>query len=95
MYISSTTGRMPTMAAPTAMPMKPCSLMGVSMHPLGAEFVHEVAGHTEEAAVGADVFADEEDLLVAAHLFAQRLVDCLNIGCLSHECVSLPLAGVC
>ncbi len=31
MYISSTIGRSPTIAAPTAMPMKPCSLIGVSM----------------------------------------------------------------
>ncbi len=30
MYMSSTTGRMPTMAAPVAIPIKACSLMGVS-----------------------------------------------------------------
>jgi hypothetical protein len=31
MYISSMMGRIPTMAAPTAMPTNPCSLIGVSM----------------------------------------------------------------
>ncbi len=31
MYIYSTTGRMPVMAAPTAAPVNPCSLMGVWM----------------------------------------------------------------
>ena len=34
-YISSTTGCMPRMAAPTAMPMNPSSEMGVSMTRLG------------------------------------------------------------
>ena len=35
MYINSHTGRKPVIAAPTAMPMKACSLMGVSSRRLG------------------------------------------------------------
>jgi len=50
-----------------------------------AELFHHVARHAEEAAIVADIFPDQEDAFIAAHLIAHGLVDCLNIGCLSHK----------
>ena len=57
-------------------------------HAALAELVHQVAGHAEEAAVGADVFADHVDALIALHLFADGFVNRLDVSSLAHGCVS-------
>ena len=56
----SQTGRSPTTAAPTAVPMIPDSASGVSITRLGAELVDEAVGDLEGAAEDADVLAHHE-----------------------------------
>ena len=48
-------------------------------HPPRAELLLEALGDLERAAVDADVLADHEDPLVAAHLVAKRVRDRLEI----------------
>ena len=64
----SQTGRSPSTAAPTAAPMIAFSASGVSRHAIGAELLDEPIGDLERAAERADVLAEAEDRLVAAHL---------------------------
>ncbi len=84
MYISSTIGRMPTMAAPVAMPIKPCSLIGVSITRSSPNSSKRLR-YAEETAIPAHIFADQKDALVAAHLFLQRLIDRLDKRCRTHR----------
>ena len=64
----SATGRMPIIAAPVAPPTIAVSESGASSTRHGAELLLEAERHLERAAVDADVLADHEDALVAAHL---------------------------
>ena len=45
-----------------------------------AEFREQAFGYLECAAELADVLAHHEDIFVAAHLFMERLIDCLEVG---------------
>src|SRR5439155_12571401 len=47
-------------------------------HPLATKFSMEVLGHAEDAAVDADVLADDDDVLVPLHLLEQRQVQRLD-----------------
>src|SRR5437867_11452913 len=47
-------------------------------HPLATKFSMEVLGHAEDAAVAADVLADDDDVLVPLHLLEQRQVQRLD-----------------
>ena len=67
----SATGRMPIIAAPIAAPTIAVSEIGVSMTRSAAERLEQTLGRLEGAAVDADVFADDEDPLVALHLLAR------------------------
>jgi hypothetical protein len=49
------------------------------------ELLLEAERHLEGAAVDADVFADDEDALVAPHLGAQPVGDRLQIRELGHQ----------
>ena len=69
-------GRRPAIAAPTATPVSPSSEIGRVEDALVAELVREAQRHGEraaEAAGDADVLADAEDALIAAHLLADGL----------------------
>ena len=65
----SAIGRMPMSAAPEAAPTMAISEIGVSMTRSRTEVVDQPGAGLERAAVDADVLADEEDALVARHLF--------------------------
>ncbi len=54
-------------------------------HPPLSELLLKALRHLERAAVGADVLADEKDALVAAHLFAERVRDRLDVRALAHR----------
>ena len=81
----SATGRRPMCAAPAAAPTIAASAIGVSMTRCSPKLGQEPLGHLEGAAVHADVLAEEEDALVALHLFPQGLADGLEVGDLSHR----------
>src|SRR5690606_34842089 len=49
-----------------------------------AEFVHQVQGDAERAAVHADVFAHDEYRVVAAHFLCQRFPDGLSVSQFAH-----------
>ena len=51
---------------------------------LGAEFTLQIVGHAEDAAVDADVLAQDEHVLVAVHLLEERLVQRLDHVQLGH-----------
>src|SRR5439155_4379267 len=53
-------------------------------HAPRAELLLEAERHLEGAAVDADVLADHEHALVAAHLLAEAVRDRLEIGLLGH-----------
>ena len=57
----STTGRSPTRAAPTPMPVNAASAIGVSTHPARPELGQQPLGDLEGAAALGDVLAHEED----------------------------------
>ena len=70
----STTGRMPVMAAPTPMPAMPASEIGGSI----TRFVPILSLGRKALWTDSsfrDIFADDEDRRIAAHLFGQRLVN--------------------
>ncbi len=50
-------------------------------HAFLAEMLEESGGHFERAAVDADVFAQQEDVRVALHLFPQPLADGFQVSC--------------
>ncbi len=49
-----------------------------------AKLIQKAAGDRVGASVGADIFADEEDAIIALHLLAQRLADRLAKSDLRH-----------
>ena len=71
----STTGRRPVIAAPTAIPVKPASEIGVSSTRSGAEFIDQPGEHLEYGARFRNVFAANEDARIAPHLFRERFAD--------------------
>ena len=79
--ISSTTGRSPACAAPTARPTNAVSEIGVSRTRSGAELLLQPARGAEDAAEPADVLAEHEHARVALHLVAQRLGDQTPMCC--------------
>ena len=80
MNMISTIGRSPVMAAPTAAPTYPISLIGVSMHPPGPEPLVEALRHREDASAGADVDADQHHRLVPLHRIRDSGVDRLEVA---------------
>ena len=80
----SATGRMPIIAAPVQPPTIAVSRERRVDHAPGAELLLEAERHLERAAVDADVLADHEDALVAAHLLAEAVADRLEVGLLGH-----------
>ena len=63
-------------------------------HALGAELLVEAGGHLEGAAEDADVLAQAEHALVAAHLLAQPVGDRLEVGHLAHRTLPFPIRAV-
>ena len=57
-------------------------------HPLGAELLDEPVGDLERPAEGADVLAQAEHRLVAAHLLAQPVADCFQVRELAHRALA-------
>src|SRR5215813_1505541 len=53
-------------------------------HSIFAEACKESFGHLEGAAVGSDIFTEEEDAFIALHFFPQSLFDCLQQRHSSH-----------
>jgi hypothetical protein len=82
--IRSTTGREPVIAAPTAMPMKPGSAIGVSTTRVRSEFLDKAGKNLEGRSGLGHVLADDEHGLVAAHFFGEGLVDGLGKGDFTH-----------
>ena len=82
--MNSMIGRRPANAAPTPMPAKPCSVIGVSTTRCGAEFLQQALGDLVGALILGDFLAHDEDVLVAAHLLGHRLVQRLADGHLDH-----------
>ena len=78
--IISTIGRIPIIAMPIAAPVKPPSAIGRVDHPLRPEAVEQAIGDEVRAAVDADVLAQDDDRLVALHLFGHRGAQRLAIG---------------
>ena len=76
----STTGRSPSIAAPTPAPTKPSSEIGVSRTRSGAELVQQAGGDLVGAVEDADLLAHHEDALVARELLAQREAQRLAVG---------------
>ena len=60
-------------------------------HAVAAELVEQAVGGQEDAALLADVLAQDDDRLVAAHLLGQRLADRLDVRHDGHQ-PSLPTA---
>ena len=71
-------------AAPVQAPTIAVSASGASMHAPVAELLLEAERDLERAAVHADVLADHEHALVAAHLGAQPVGDRLEVRQLGH-----------
>ena len=69
---SSTTGRSPIQAAPTAAPTNPSSAIGVSITRSPPNSLEQPPGHAERAAEVADVLAQHEDALVCPHGVGER-----------------------
>ncbi len=68
----STTGRIPSTAAPIPAPTISASEIGVSITRSSPNASSRPFGRFERAAQVADVLAHDEDVLVAAHLLVQR-----------------------
>src|SRR3954467_15141324 len=99
----SAIGRMPTTAAPMAVPMIPASARGGAdggaddpglgqrrvHHAIGPELVDEAVGDLERAAEDADVLAHQEHALVGAHLLAHGVRDRLQVGHGGHHAAPL------
>src|SRR5262249_6790064 len=62
-------------------------------HALRAELALQVVGHAEDAAVDADVFADDEHVAVALHLLEEGLVERLDHVQLGHGVSAGSAAG--
>ena len=89
----STTGRMPVMAAPTPMPADAGFGDRRIDHALCAEFFDQARKHFERRARLGDIFADDENRRIAAHLFGQGFVDRLGEGDLARGCVTAMLSA--
>ena len=76
----STTGRSPSIAAPTPAPTKPSSLIGRVAHAVRAELLEQAGGDLVGAVEDADLLAHHEDALVALELLAQREPQRLAVG---------------
>ena len=76
----SATGRMPISEAPVQAPTMAVSASGASSTRHGPNSAWKPCGDLEGAAVDADVLADHEHALVAAHLLAEAVRDRLQIG---------------
>ena len=76
----SSTGRIPSIAAPIAGADDQRLRNRRVDHAVFAEGIEQPFGNLERAAQFADVLAHHEDVVVAAHLFMQRLVDRFQIG---------------
>ena len=77
--MNSMIGRSPIIAAPMPTPAKPHSAMGVSITRFSPNFSQHALRHLVGALVVADLFAHEEDALVALHLLGHRLVERFSI----------------
>ncbi len=63
------------MEAPTPMPMKAASLIGVSTTLLSPNLFHKTARHFVGAVVLGDLLADEDDVGIAFDFLGKRLVE--------------------
>ena len=66
---------MPVIAAPTAMPVKPGSEIGVSITRCSAEFLHQARQYFERRARFGHILADDEHARIATHFLGERLAD--------------------
>ena len=82
--MNSTIGRSPAMAAPTPMPAKPCSVIGVSITRLCPELVEQSLADLIGALIFRDLLAHQKDAIVAAHLLGHRIPQRLAHGLLDH-----------
>ena len=78
--MNSTIGFRPAMAAPTPMPAKPCSVIGVSITRLGAELVEQALADLVGALVLRHLLAHQEHVRVAAHLLGHGVAQGLAHG---------------
>jgi hypothetical protein len=72
------------MAAPTPMPAKPSSAMGVSMTRSGPKLVEHALADLVGAVVFGYFFAHQEHGRIAAHLFRHGFPQCLSELYFSH-----------
>ena len=84
-YISSTTGRIPAMAAPTPRPMIAVSEIGVS-RTRSPNSIGEPPGEPEDVAAGADVDAGDEHPVVCGELGLERGAD--GVHGAEHRCIA-------
>src|SRR5205807_6541621 len=56
--------------------------------PLGPELLEQAATHLVRALIHADLFSHQEDVRVALHLLAQRLVQGVAVGERGHQSAS-------
>ena len=71
--MNSTIGFSPANAAPTPMPAKPCSVIGVSITRLRAELLQQSLRDLVGALVFGDFLAHHEHITVAPHLFGHGI----------------------
>ena len=76
----SGTGRRPATAAPIETPTIIDSRQRRVEHAVAAELVVQPVRGQEDAALLADVLAEDDDRLVAAHLLGERVADRLDEG---------------
>ena len=74
----SGTGRRPFTAAPIDAPDDERLAQRRVHHAVAAELVEEPVGGQEDAALSADILAQDDHRLVATHLVGQRLADRLD-----------------
>ena len=84
----STTGRRPSIAAPTPAPTKPSSEIGRLADALAAPLLPEAGGDLVGALEAADLLAHQEDALVARELLVERAPQRLAVGHVRHPRVS-------
>ena len=78
--ISSMTGRTPSMEAPTPMPMKPASLIGVSTMRLGPYFGQQAFGDFVGTVELGDFFAHDDDVGVAFDFLGEGVAEGFAVG---------------
>ena len=82
--MNSTMGFSPPKAAPTARPVKPCSVIGGVDDTLGAELVEQALGDLVGALVFADLLAHQKDVVVTAHFLGHGVAQRVAHGLLPH-----------